>query len=51
MAVSMFYEQFGVFIFTVLAGFILWISTQPQAFDNEGIKKGAHAGDTDANEK
>ena len=39
MSVSMFYECFGVFILTLLAATILWLSTQPHVMDNDDYRK------------
>lgn len=39
MPVSMFYECFGVFILTLLAATILWLSTQPHVMDNDDYSK------------
>lgn len=45
MSVSMFYEQFGVFVLTLGAAILLWLSTQKQLMDNDDYsnKKSASA--------
>lgn len=39
MPVSMFYEQFGVFVLTLGAAILLWLSTQNQLMDNDDYSK------------
>lgn len=39
MSVSMFYEQFGVFVLTLGAAILLWLSTQNQLMDNDDYSK------------
>lgn len=39
MSVSMFYEQFGVFVLMLGAAIFLWLSTQQQLMDNDDYSK------------
>lgn len=39
MTISMMYECFGVFVLTLIAGFVLWLSTQRRLMDDEDYSK------------
>lgn len=48
MSVSLFFEQYALFVLLLLVGFVLCLSSLPQAFNDEDIKKDASTGDADA---